>query len=127
VPGLTAKRRPSQYLAPKRLPQSRKDQIYGVGLVYGKGAQIFEQVFRGNPQAVLDRLILAHLSQRRCRRDRGHTACCTKPAADDRFVLHSQLKAGQIPTHRVLALTPVSGVGQLPAMTKFGYELPDSR
>ena len=125
MPGLTAKRRPSQYLASKRLPQSRKDQMYGVGLVYGKGAQIFEQVFRGNPQAVSDRLILAHFSQRRCRCDGGYTARYTKPAAGHLFVLHSQFKAGQIPAHRVLAATPVCGFGQLPAIRQFGYELLD--
>ncbi len=107
------------------LPQSFQGQIQGVNLVCGEGAQVFQQVFTGNLQTVRDRLMLAHFSQRRCRRNRGHTACYTKPAAENLFVLHSQFKAGQIPAHRVLAATPVCGFGQLPAIRQFGYELLD--
>ena len=129
MPCLTSKRglwvMGREYLPLERLPQSLQGQIYGMDLVWGEWAQIFEQVFTRNLQTVPDRLILAHFGQRRRSRNRGHTACCTKPAAGDLFVLHSQFKAGQIPAHGVLAVTPVCGFGQLPAIRKFGYELLD--
>ena len=109
----------------ERLSQSLQGQIQGVDLVCRERAQVFQQVFTGNLQTVPDRLILAHFSQRRRRCDRGHTACCTKPAAGHLFVLHSQFKAGQIPAHGVFTATPVCGFCQLPAITQLSYELPD--